>query len=68
MFIIGHSQGPVYIKMECLGLESPEDETGIIDACQTRLKSLSKVQGMREAGHSSHLQISQKTYRYEQKR
>lgn len=33
--------------MECLGLESPEDQTVVIDACQTRMKYLGKVQSMR---------------------
>lgn len=33
--------------MECLGLESPEDKTVVIDACQTRMKYLGKVQSMR---------------------
>jgi len=33
--------------MECLGLESPEDKTGVIDACQTRMRYLGKVQSMR---------------------
>lgn len=67
----GHSQGPLCIKMERLGLESPEGKTDVTDACQTRMEYSGQSSRMRgwpeftftDKGAGRHTYMSRYMYR-----